>query len=52
MQTAKRTSSSTTLSVWPPSLKKWWIIDGDGIPDINDAELAAKVKKLEDPNNF
>ena len=27
-------------------------IDGDGIPDINDAELAAKVKKLEDPNNF
>ena len=27
-------------------------IDGDGIPDINDAELAAKVKNLEDPNNF
>ena len=27
-------------------------LDGDGIPDINDAELAEKVKKLEDPNNF
>ena len=27
-------------------------VDGDGVVEINDAELAAKVKKLEDPNNF
>ena len=27
-------------------------IFGDGVLEINDAELAAKVKKLEDPSNF